>query len=451
MNSSTPSIWEKIDLAEYLATLASSRPPVVASTETEDRKTWWARARHKGYWWSLKTVSIAFWVYVPLKFFVGDVDRWIIDNIAPALRWTLDYRFFIFLTLLSIVLLFFRRWIYFGAIVYILTFPLLVILFYTPRLLARQKTWIPAVGVLHVAWLTFRSIRFSVVVGTAFALSALAISIDAPNVLQGTAIFVLLTIWALLLVRACISAVRPVSFIQRQQGILTRIIGSDGVQRMAAPAEVHLKPEIVKLSKTDVDQVVMTASMAVCLYASGHFVAENLEKYRKSGAPVIFSVIGIAFLFAQAIAIFTIANQGLFNISPSQFAAADNPSFATFVRYSLNSMSPGDINAIQPVGDTATWISTYAGFSVGIILLTLVLALIFSVRSMREDAAADAAIAEMRTRSDEYAERLTTEYRLPMSELVQRLIEMGGAVNLWFRFVSDNIGEVRRGIPKDVV
>jgi hypothetical protein len=51
----------------------------------------------------------------------------------------------------------------------------------------------------------------------------------------------------------------------------------------------------------------------------------------------------------------------------------------------------------------------------------------------------------MRRRSDIYAERLVAEYGLPLTQLVERLAQMGGAVNIWFRFVSDRIGEVRHG------
>lgn len=440
-----PSIWEKIDLAEYVEVQAAARPDVL-NEQTEVPKTRWKRLKSQGAWWVLKIVSALFWIYVPAKLFVGDVDRWVINNVAPSIRWVLDYRFFIFLVALAILLLFFRRLIYLGAVIYILLFPLIVVFFYIPRFLARQKTWIPAVGLIHIAWLTFRSIRFTVVSGSVFALSALVIALDGPRFLQSAAVATLLLIWTVLLVRACVSAVRPVSFIQRQQHTVTKFIESKAVQNMAAPAAIHLRPEVVKLTKAEVDQVVTNASFAVCVYAAGYFAADNLERYRKSGATVLFSVLGIAILFVQAIVIFAIANQGVFNVSPSQFAVTADPSFAMFVRYSLNSMSPGEINAIQPSGDVATWISTYAGVSVGGILLTLVLSLIFSVRSAREDEAADTAISDMRKRSDAYAARLVAEYRLPLEDLISRLINMGGLLNLWVRFISHNIGEVRREV-----
>lgn len=445
MNDSMPSIWEKIDLAEYAEMQEAARSGV-RKEENEVPETRWKRIKNRGFWWALKIVSALFWIYVPMKIFVGDVDRWIVDNVAPSMRWTLDYRFFIFLVILAILLLFFRRLAYLGAVVYILFFPLIVVLFYIPRFLARQRTWIPTVGLMHIAWLTFRSIRFTVVSGSVFALSVLVIVLDGPRFLQSAAVATLLVIWTILLGRACLSAVRPVSFIQRQQHTVTKVIDSKVIQTMAAPAANHLRPEVVKLSKTEVDQVVTNASFAVCVYAAGYFLADHLERYRKSGAAVVFSVLGIAILFVQAIVIFAIANQGVFNVSPSQFTVSADPSFAMFVRYSLNSMAPGEINAIQPSGDVATWISTYAGASVGGILLTLVLSLVFSIRSAREDEAAEAAISGMRERSDVYAARLVTEYGLPLEDLVLRLMNMGGLLNLWVRFISQNIGKVRREI-----
>jgi len=440
--SSTVSIWEKIDLVEYAAAQAAAKTPK-KDDEPEAPKTGWQKAKHSAYWWTLKAAGIMFWIYVPLKLFVGDLDRWVVDNIAPSLRWILDYRFFAFLVLLSLGLLLLRRWIYLAAISYVLFFPFLVTFYYLPRLLVRQRTWAPTVGVLNVLWLSLRSIRYTVVAGTVFALCALVVAVDGWNWMQFGAVATLLALWAVLIMRAIWSAVRPASFIQAQQRSITTLMKTKPVLKLASPAEAHLRPEIVKLTKTEVDQVVMTASVAVCVYASGHFLAEQLERYRKSGAAVIFSVVGVGALFAQAIAIFTLANVGIYQISTAQYEVTAEPSFATFVRYSLNSMFPGDINAIQPAGDAATWVSTYAGVSVAIILLTLVIALVFSVRSTREDVAADEAIAEMRVRSDEYASRVVTEYRLPLEELIVRLMEMGGLVNLWLRFVSRSIGEFR--------
>jgi len=439
----TTSIWAKVDLDEYLAAQAAARGDKTPAEE-EEPKTLWQRTTNKIYWWTLKAVAVAFWIYVPAKLFVGDVDRWVVQNVDPSLMWILDFRFFIFLGLLAVALLVFRRWIYLGAIIFILVFPLLVAFFYVPRFLSRQRTWIPTIGLLNALWVTLRSIRFTVVAVFAFSTASVIITIDAVDALQAVAIGVLMVLWAALLARACIAAVKPVSFIRAQQSAITRIQASKLALNLAAPAETHMRPEVVKLSKAEVDAMVMQASGAVCLYGAGYFLADQLERYRKSGAAVIFGVVGVALLFLEAIVVFTMVNFGIYHLEREQFSYAVPPTFATFVRYTLNSLFPGDINALQPVGDWATWVSIYAGVSVGIIVLTLVVALVFSVRSGREDAAATESIAKMRRKSDDYAATLVSEYRLPLNDLIARLMDMGGVINLWFRFVSDRIGDFRQ-------
>lgn len=443
--TTTQTIWDKIDVEEYLAAQALATGSQSGTAEKDEPKAGWAKVKHLTYWWSLKLVAVGFWIYVPARLFIGDVDRWVVSRVSPGLQWLLDYRFFFFLAALTVALCIFRRWIYLGAVIYIVFFPVILCIFYVPRFLSRQRTWMPTVGVLNVFWVTLRSIRFTACAFCLFAFCALAITVDAWGGLQVMAIVGLLGLWTVLLARACLSAVRPVSFIRSQQRLIGRLQAGTGGQNLAAPSEKYLRPDVVKLSKAEIDNVVMQASIAVCLYAAGYFMAEQLERYRKSGAAVIFSVVGIALLFLEAIAIFTLVNLGTWHVGRDQFEYASEPTFATFVRYTLNSLFPGEINALQPARDAATWVSIYSGVSVGIIVLTLVAALVFSVRSAREDVAATQSIEEMRRRSDSYAERLVAEYGLPLAQLVERLAQMGGAVNIWFRFVSDRIGEVRHG------
>lgn len=436
------SIWEKIDLEEYLATqVTASRSP---DADKQAPKTGWAKVRHRAYWVFLKCMAVAFWIYVPLKLLVGDVDRWVLSRVDPNLHWILDYRFFFFLGAFCLALLLFRRWIYLGAFIYVLTFPLLVIGYYVPRLLSRQRTWMPTIGLFNVLWITMRSLRFAVLAATLFAIATLVVVLDAASWLQVTAVYVLLILWAVLLGRACLTALRPVSFIRAQQRLIGRVQKSAFGQSIASPSADYLKPEVVTLSKTQVDALVTHASGAVCLYAAGYFLADQLERYRKSGAAVVFSMLGVGALFLEAIAILTVVNVAIWHVDERQFSYTESPSAATFVRYTLNSLFPGDIDALQPERDWATWVSIYSGISVGIIMLTLVVSLVFSVRSTREDSAATESINKMRQRSDEYAARLVEEYRLPLEQLVSRLIQMSGALDFWFRFVSDRIGEIKK-------
>lgn len=447
MDQSAPSIWEKIDLDEYAEARAAEAAPPSTKGSPSDPETGWQRARKRAYWLTVWSASVAFWVYAPAKIFVGDVDRWIVSNVAPSLQWLLDFRFLVFLVFASFALVFFRKWIYLGSFLHIAFFPLIVVFFYIPRFLFRQRSWLPALGLLHATWQSVRSLRFAVVGFTIVALSTTFIALDAWSPVQAIAITSLIALWTILLLRACISAIRPVSFIQAQQRALSYAMSSKAVQTMASPAPGHMRADVVKLSKAQVDQVVMNASIAVCVYAAGYHLADQLEKYRKSSASIAFNALGIAALSLEAIALFTLSNYGLFQISPGQFKGVTDPSFALFTRYSVSAMFFSEIAALQPVGDIANWFSVYAGISFGVIFLVLVVGLAFSFRSTREDAAAEEAIAEMRKRSDSYAARLATEYELPMNELISRLIAMGGVVNLWIRFVSSSIGNFRNEDP----
>ena len=52
-----------------------------------------------------EAIAIILWAFIAIKVIVFDVDVFIFEKYMPSLRWTLNYRFFVLLVLISVVLI----------------------------------------------------------------------------------------------------------------------------------------------------------------------------------------------------------------------------------------------------------------------------------------------------------------------------------------------------------
>ena len=139
MNSGSLSVWEKFDIDEYkenrmaAATLSS---PIEAGSRPQDSR--WGWVRNRSFWAALTVFASIFWIYVPLKLFVGDVDRWIVTRVGPSWLWILDFRFFVLLPIMTVVIVITKRWMAAAILLYIFFFPVVVLVWKIPRLYYRS-------------------------------------------------------------------------------------------------------------------------------------------------------------------------------------------------------------------------------------------------------------------------------------------------------------------------
>ena len=79
-----------------------------------------------------KIVAACFWVYVVCKLFIFDIDIYLIQHTDPSLLWIARYKFFILIAIISTLLLTTRSVRLLGWILYILFFPLVLIIWEIP-------------------------------------------------------------------------------------------------------------------------------------------------------------------------------------------------------------------------------------------------------------------------------------------------------------------------------
>ncbi len=436
------SVFEKFDIDLYRTwqkEISSETP----EREPKPEKTRGERIMHRIIWLAIDTVASMIWVYAFLKLFVGDFDRWVVGSINPSLLWLIDYRFFFLLALFTVAVLVLRKAQYLLPVVYVLFFPLILIVWKIPRVYYRSGNWMLVLGTLQIAWSVLRSLRFAVVGFSLVVFSSLILRVSSwPFLLFGVATTMGL-LWVYILGRAVVSAPRPSRFVKAQQTFVVRALSNENTRRAVLPGPELTHPSIVKYNKAQADNFVMKGSMGVALYGTGHVLADQLEKYRTSGISVVFSAASVVTLILQAVILLSIGNLALLRADPSQFELTGEVKFAGVVRYTFNSLFLSEIDAMQPVGVFATTLNILAGLSVAVIALVLVVSIVFGIRQSKDDENMRIAIDDMRKKSDEFARVLVEEYRVPMKDLVQRMIEAGGMVGFWLKFFGSVAVNVR--------
>lgn len=443
MDSADVSIWDKFDVDEYKRARAATITGKAADKDEKVKPTGWRKWRARTFRILFDGFATLVWLYVPAKLFIGDFDRWIVSHVAPSLMWLLDYRFFVILTIGAVLLLCLRRWEFVVPLLYLMFFPLVVLLWKIPRAYYRAKSWTLVIGTVQIGWALVQSLRFAVVSATLFALAALTVAVRGPDWLLWVVVTGLPLLWLCVLARAVFYALKPSKFVRSQQHLSSTLLNSSFVWGLASPTEAVKSSEVVKLDKAQSDALVTQASIGLMIYGGSYFWAEQLENYRKSGISVLFNALSVVALAFEAVVLFTVANFGLFKIDRTQFEYVDPPQFATFVRYSLNSMFPGEINALQAKGSAASWLSVVSGFSFAVLLLVLVVSVVFSLKQSRDDVTAEESIQAMRNKSDEFADKLSNEYRLPLEDLANRIFELSGLLSFWTRYISKALGVVK--------
>lgn len=412
--------WSKID-PEVL-----NGPEEESSEDGDEEDKRHSRWRKLG-WWALDLASGAFWVYAVTKVFVGDVDRWVVDNVAPSFRWLLDFRLLLLLGLVSVLLVLTprrsKKWTWIPL--YAATFPLVVLLWKIPRYLYRRRNWLLVLGAIHVAVSTVKGLRFGVPVFTALLVGAVLVAADTPAALLWVAFVLLLGSWLASLIRSVVFAFRPSWFVRGQRRILQRFVESDRAWKFFEIDEALRSPEIEVYTREQAGQLMLKACSGLVAYRGGQFWALKLDQYRKSPASMVFSVATICLLFLQALVTFAFVNSALFELRPEQYMAQEMPSAATFLHYSLSSLWVNEISALTASGGIAAAVNVLAGISIAFIVAILLVTFAFGVRQSRDDEVARDEVRYMRQKAESFAERLASEHQQSVQDLHRQLDELG--------------------------
>lgn len=429
------SIWDKVNYDIVQERQAGSKPPA----GEEDKRQ---RRRRRIAILLLDLFSAAFWIYAILKLFVIDFDQQLVARFAPGTQWLLDYKFFVVLGFLAILVLTTRklRWLL-ATLAYVALFPVIVVCWKVPRAIYRTKSWVAAFAVLNAVTSVLLNARYAIVSSAVVIISGLAAVIGQSDQALTTASIVLGAAIVISLGRTIRFAVVPARFLTSQQRAIQKVVDSDLRKQLTTVNEELRSSEVERFTPSQQQSFVQNLSQAVLVHRFLAFWAYQLEQYRKSPGSIFFSSLSYLGLLVLAVASLALINESIYKMDPTAYSYERAPSAAVFVRYALTSLWGNEIDALKPVSDAAQIVSILAFLVGGVFLATLLITWFMSYRHSRDETAIHEAIDQIHDENRKLDAVLEHEYEVTVGEAFERLRALHSALLGAILFFSTRIPE----------
>lgn len=424
------SIWDKID-----ETVIEAARPGTATTPTEPKPNeTLQRWKQKNWQRIFRIGDIAgtlIWVIGIVKLFVFDFDRYLVDRFAPSLSILVDFRFFLILGIAALLAAVSQQSIF--LLVYVALFPFVVVLWKTPRLLYRFHSWNLLLALLSTIQSFCHRFRRNFLLRVIELLAALLVVATTARAIIAPSV-VILTLALLYHYAAAIrSAVKAPRFLTTQQHLVKRFVNSKWFESIFCVSKDLRSDEVQTFDTGQLTRFINEVSAGLLALKALEFYAFLLRKYRRSNAGLVFGIASFAWLLLQSIVFLTLANYGVWKLSPREFAVTDlGLSILDFVYYSLTALYCNAIPQLSADGDLAVGVAIFACVYGPVLLLTLALQLVFGYRQSRDDAKFSETISSIRSSERALAVRLEEEYEVSPEEALNRLhdVDLGASALL---------------------
>ncbi len=365
------------------------------------------------------------WVYVFLQTFVLDVDERVIRRDLPAGNVLADYKFLFFFALLIVVVVVLKRADAIRAILYVLLFPLVVLFWKIPKLLYRTNSWIVFFSAANVVATSVTNFKISLIAFGAGLLATILILAGSSQLPLALGMVLVVMILVGAFYRAIRYALSPSSFLYTQSRAIERIVESKLLKNFVNVDDDLRSEDVETFNETQQSAFLTKLSAGVLTHRTLYFWAYQLDRYRRSTAPVVFSLVAFLGLLIGVVFGLTLLNDGLYGVDPSAFSYPESPSFFIFGRYAFASLYGNEISGLQASSDLANAISlasTFLGLGIlGTFLLTL-----FNSRRERQSEAAQETIRQIKSHGAKFERLLLNNYEVSVKVAMERLEQLKG-------------------------
>lgn len=375
--------------------------------------------------WALReAIAIAAWLYVIVKLFVLDVDVNVVERYAPTLRWLLDLKFFVLVSLVAGLSLVLGKQRFVPFFAYVVCYPLVLLFWRVP--LAAFRRWpivIAFVPALHRAITTLRS---TFLMYTTALLAGLAVIIGRdPNLLT-----VAMTALGVFLVAHLYRAFRKVyvSSLFSQLTDLARKFRMF-VESGRLDASLTAKPH------PDTIQADPAASLLTNFYvfpSMAAVIAEKVSKVARGRKYDLYLTLSWVYTVALTAIVFAFEYLALHKIDPSAFRLAEHSGFWAFFAFSLGVLATTTVSPISAASPLAVALCSTEVVGSVLMLIILVFTVLTAAReAFRQDV--DDFSQELRLISQAYERRAVEMLQLTMEEVEYQLIEKHEDIVKWLR------------------
>ena len=216
---------------------------IVEKTETKEVKVETFLSKISNIF--LEVIVVFFWLYVLIKLFIFDIDRYILQSINSDFLWILNYKFPILLVLIVILVLTIKPINLLFSTLYLIFYIPLIFFWKIPYFIWKQQSWLFLFTIINSILSFIINFKRLLITNTALLVSIIfIINIKSIYVLY-ILILVIFSILCLSYVNAFIKAFKPSAIFQLYKTIIPKIKTTDLLK---------LDPSLKNLSITELTE-----------------------------------------------------------------------------------------------------------------------------------------------------------------------------------------------------
>lgn len=405
------SIWDKIQL---------DRTPAATVVEQSDNKKK-SNSNLKVAGRVGTILGPVFWVYSFIQVFIFDLDRYIFTSYLPGLTFLIDYKFFVFLLISALIAVFFKK--FFLIYVYILFFPIVLLLWKIPKVIYRFRSWIVVLGLIETFSSLFYKLKNRIVINTILLFSILAIATTSAKPILMTAMLAVMGILLFVISRTVYLTFKTSVFFSFQAKAIKWLRNTGLAKNMISVDDKIKTSTSKKLTKEQSNTLLTNMQMALLFHRTVYFWAFQLEKYRASKISFILSGLSYVWLFIKLGLLLGVVNYAIYKVDPNSFTIVGQTSLVDFVYYAYTSLFFNEISGIMANSNFTLILRIISGIVGYLLIGVLILNFMYVAKQSKTDDELDEAIKAVKSEGRQLEKQIEAEYMLTIPQALKKLEE----------------------------
>lgn len=379
-------------------------------------------------------VAVLIWVYTIIKLLIFDIDTYLVQSLLPSHIYLLKYRFLIIIGLIAVIWLFTSTKQVFIWFVYIFFYPVILLFWRIPYIVFKQKSWVFAFTFINGVISFIVSVKFLFLTSTIYILSAAFILLSTNEVLLVMSLILILIILIVTFYKRFEVIFKKSNLL----GFYTTFFSRMDNSTLIIEEEITKTP-VDLLTEKQIEKRTTNLQIIVLFNRINLFIAKKLTEYQNSKMNYAYYIVSIIGVVVFTIVSFTFVNLSLYKINPDNFIFESSPSFFTFIFYSFNNLlsTPiSELQAITPISQSVSMISTFCSFLIVVILVSLIL----SVRSQKHQEELSEVIKGFEHQGELLENLISEQYKIKnIDEALAELERLKSVLITFIYKITDNI------------
>ena len=382
-----------------------------------------------------EVISIFIWLYLLIKLFVYDIDNYLVRTHYPTFSWIIDYKFFLFLALLVVLLFILGTRKFLKLFAFVLGYPFFLFFWRLPKLLFGNKNWMALFVALGTSVSFFRSFKLNMAISTAVLVAGLLTLVTDSRTL-------LIISMSVLLIYLVIHFVRRFSYTLKKFDIITKLsrkILDFWTKIQETQAETQRQSASTdSIEKKEAEAKANRLQWLLVFNRGCLFLISKLRYMQKGASSFIYYFINLLGSVFITILVFSFLNLGFHKIDRYGFSIQVSGRFIDFFFYSCGLFFGGINSGITATSDLAKALAV-TEISFRWMVVAILLYYIFNIVREKHKTDIETSITQLRQQGTELEKVIKGDYQLSVEEAIKEVEKVKGSMLVLINYLISNI------------